>query len=378
MRHAREREVAGIRNGILGRALAVLERGERHERLDGGSGRVLAAQRPVVERLVGRVVERVPVHRVDAVDEEVGIEAGLGDEREDLARLRLDRDERAAIVLERVLGDALQVEIQRDGEVVARERLGARERADRAPPGVDLHLLGAGGAVQLLLVGALDAELADVVRALVVGGEPLRFDALHVGVVDASDVADRVRGDLALRVGAEEPRLDLEAGEAIAVHREARDLLLGQARADRQALEVLAFLLQLPEAAPVARAHVDDRRELVDRALDVGDLARRDLERVGGIVRGEHLAVAVDDEAAVRHHWHHRDAVRLGERVVVLALHDLQPREAAEEKRERGDDREPREHQPVAEDGELALLVAQRLADHHDAASLRRPRTAGR
>src|SRR5439155_19599573 len=213
---------------------------------------------------------------------------------------------------------------------------------------------------------------------LVVGGEALRFDALHIGVVDAADVADRVRGDLALRVGAEEPRLDLEAGEAIAVHREARDLLLGQARADRQALEVLAFLLQLPEAAPVARAHVDDRRELVDRALDVGDLARRDLERVGGIVRGEHFAVAVDDEAAVRHHRHHRDAVRLAERVVVLALHDLQPREAAEEKRERGDDREPREHQPVAKDGELALLVAQRLADDHCAAPPRRRRTAGR
>ena len=42
---------------------------------------------------------------------------------------------------------------------------------------VDLHLLAAGGAVQLLLVGALDAELADVVSALVVRREARGLDA---------------------------------------------------------------------------------------------------------------------------------------------------------------------------------------------------------
>ena len=40
------------------------------------------------------------------------------------------------------------------------------------------------------------------------------------------------------------------------------------------------------------------------------------------------------------------------------------------------EDEEPRQEQAVAEDGELALLVAQRLAKHHDAAPRRR-RTTG-
>ena len=257
-------------------------------------------------------------------------------------------------------------------------RLGARQRADGAAAGVDLDPLAAGGAVQVLLVGALDAELADVVGALVVGRGALRLDAVHVGLVDAPDVAHRVRGDVAVGVRAEEPRLDLEAREAVAIHGEFRDLLLGEARADGQALEVLAFLLQPLEAPAVARAHLDHLGKLVDRRLDVAHLVRRDLERVGGIVGGEHLAVAVEDEAAVGHHRHHRDAIRLGERVVVLALDHLQPDEAGDQHAERRQRDEPRHHQARAEDVEFRALVAKRLSDDHAADSRRMRRSAGR
>src|SRR6185436_11317334 len=298
------------------------------------------------------------------------------DQREHLARLRVEGDERPAILLESLLGDALQLEIQRDDEVVARLRLGPPQRADRAAAGIDLDLLRAGRAVQLLLVRALDAELADVVGALVVGRAAQALDALHVRVVDAADVADRVRGELALRIRAEHARLDLESGEAEAVHGETRDLLFGEPRLDRQALEVLALFLELAEAAPVARLHVDHRGELVDRAVDVGDPARRDLERVGRVVRREHLAVAVEDDAAVRDDGDHGDAVLLREGVVVLALHHLQPRKPPEQDRERGEDRHDRERQPVAENDDVALGIAKRRADDHDAASLRRRRTA--
>ncbi len=75
--HAGNCEVARVVDGELGAAFLEVESRERHERLDGRAGRILAAQRAVVERLVGRIVERVPVLRVDAVDEEVGIESGL-------------------------------------------------------------------------------------------------------------------------------------------------------------------------------------------------------------------------------------------------------------------------------------------------------------
>ncbi len=122
VRDARQRVEARVGDGEFGRALPAFERGERHERLDCRAGRILPAQRPVVERLVGRVVERFPVHRVDAVDEEVGVETGLRDERQHFAGLRIDGDQRPAVFLECFLGDALQLEVEGDDEVVARLR----------------------------------------------------------------------------------------------------------------------------------------------------------------------------------------------------------------------------------------------------------------
>ena len=123
-----------------------------------------------------------------------------------------------------------------------------------APAGIDLDLLDAGGAVQEALVVLLEPGLADVVGAAVVGGEALGLELLDLALVDAADVADHVREQLALRVLAEQPRVDLHAGEAVAVRGEARDLLVGEARADRQAADALALLQQPLEAPPVARA----------------------------------------------------------------------------------------------------------------------------
>ena len=53
-------------------------------------------------------------------------------------------------------------------------------------------------------------------------------------------------------------------------------------------------------------------------------MRRRDLQRVGRVVGGQHDAVAVDDEAAVGHDRHHRDAVGLGLRGQVVVAEHLQ------------------------------------------------------
>ena len=58
-----EVEVAGVEDRLLRRPLAERQRGQRHERLVGRAGRIGAAQRPVEERLVGRLVERAASSR---------------------------------------------------------------------------------------------------------------------------------------------------------------------------------------------------------------------------------------------------------------------------------------------------------------------------
>jgi hypothetical protein len=171
-------------------------------------------------------------------------------------------------------------------------------------------------------------------------------------------VADHVREKLALRIRAEKAGAHVDAGEAIAVRREARDLLVRKAGPDRQALEALAVLEQLLEAAAIARSDLDERRELVDRAVEILDLARRDLERVSRVVGREHGAVAIDDDAAVRYDRQDRDAVRFGEGVVVIVHHHLEIEKAREEHPEHHEDESRRDPQAHTEMVELAVRIA--------------------
>ena len=109
---------------------------------------------------------------------------------------------------------------------------GRRRRLEHAPLRVDDLLPIADLAVQPILVGALDAGLADVRRAGVVAA----VDALEIRRADAADVADRVRARLAERIVARQRFLDVDAGEQVPAHGERRRLLLGEV-AELHALE---------------------------------------------------------------------------------------------------------------------------------------------
>ena len=71
---------------------------------------------------------------VDAVDEQVRVEARLGNEGEHLAGRRIERDQRAAALAEGAEDDLLELRVELEHEVRARDRRRARERAHRAPP----------------------------------------------------------------------------------------------------------------------------------------------------------------------------------------------------------------------------------------------------
>src|SRR6266545_6103409 len=358
VRGARDLEKARIVDHLRRGALARGERAQRKEGLDRRARRIGTAQRAVQQRLVRRLVQRFPVRRIDAVDEKIRIEARLRDECEHLAVGRIHRDQRAAPLAELGLGDLLQLDVQRELQIVPRCRRRARQRAHGAPAGVDLDLFPAGRTMQLALVGELDAHFADVVGALVVRRLVPFLDALVVLVVDAADVADHVCGDLAVRVMAKQARLDLDAGKAIAVDGEARDFLVGELRAKRQALEVLRLLEQLAEALAIARLHIDDLAERFDRLVEVLHARRLDLERVRGVALRQHDAVAVGDDAAIGHNGHDRDAVRLGERLIVAMLDDLQVEEAAEQSAERGHDQHGGDREAPLEQEYFALRIA--------------------
>ena len=168
-----------------------------------------------------------------------------------------------------------------------------------------------------------------------------------------------MRGDIGVRVLAEQPRLDLDAGKRVAMNGEPRDLLVGKARTERQALEIPRFLHQLAESLAIAVADIDDLRERVDRLVQILDPRRRDFQRVTGVALGKHNAVAIGDHAAIRHDRNDRDPVGLGERLKMLVLYDLQVKETREETGEREQHESTGEPQPATEKETIAFRVAE-------------------
>ena len=267
-------------------ALATVQRRNRHEGLEGGARRVGAAQGAVEQGLVQALVELAPALVVDAVDEQVGVEIGLAHQRQHFAVAWVDGNEGAAAVAEKLFDQGLQPDVYRQHQLVARRRRMAGEPAHRVAAGGLLDLLVAGAAVQLVLIVLLQAELADDLGAPVVALLLVRpvLDALLLGRIDATDVADQVARRFAQRVVAEQSRVDVRAREAEALCHEARHLGVAQAVADRHRFEALAFFKQAAEASAVSGVDGHHLRQAVDQRIQrglVADFRGRNLQRIG-------------------------------------------------------------------------------------------------
>ena len=232
--------------------------------------------------------------------------------------------------------------------------------------GRGFHFLPAGLAVEVGFVALLHAQLADDVGATVVGGVVGVFQRLFLALVDAAYVADDMAGRVLHGIGAEQPRLDVHAREAVALRGKARDLVIGQARADGQGVEAAGVIHQALELAPVARRDLDDLGQAVDGLFKVARARGHDLQRIGRVVGGQHHAVAVQDLAPVGHDGHHGRAVAFGALgQLLMALH-LQHQQARHHQPE--GQQHHHAHHPCAQPESLQLGFC--IADFHHASSL--------
>ena len=131
--------------------------------------------------------------------------------------------------------------------------------------------------MQLRLVALLNAELADVLGAPVIGLVFRVLDLRFFGLVDAPDIANRMAGHFAQRVAAKQPRLDIDAGKAVALGAETRHFFVGQAGANRQRVKVARLFLEALKAAPIALVDIDHLGQRVYGVTQVCDLGGRDL-----------------------------------------------------------------------------------------------------
>jgi hypothetical protein len=287
--------------------------------------------------------------RINAIDEQIGVVVWHGDKGENAAAFGFDCDQRAATVAEGAFRNPLKFGVYGQGQIVAGDGCGTRQGTYRPAAGIDLDLLETGHPVQIKLVALFKPGFAKVVSPAIVEFLLGILNLDDIRGVDAADIAEQVRGELALRVLAEQTRLDIHAGKAIAMRDEAGDLFIRKTGADRQGLEVLAFLQQLLEALAITRLDVDYFGELVDGGVEVGHLARRDLQRIGRVVARQQYAVAIQDKAAIGRDWYQRDAIFFRAGLIVAVLNDLQPNEAHQQNAEKDQHEAAGKAQPAAE-----------------------------
>ena len=223
-----ELKIAGVADRLLRRTFAGGQCRQRHEGLKRRARRISAGQRAVQHRAIRRVAQFTPALRIDAVDKQIRIKPRLADKRQHTAGLRVQRHQRAAPIPESFVHQRLQPRVQLEREVGAGGGRCARQHAHRAPRGIDLHLFHARGAVQRAFVAELQPGLADVIGTAIVGDLAVGVEFVELFLVDAADVTDHVRKQLALRILPEQPRLDFDAGKAIPVRRKARDFFIRQ------------------------------------------------------------------------------------------------------------------------------------------------------
>ena len=349
---------AGVVDGDGGRALATLQSGHRHEGLVGGAGRVGAAQGAVEQRLVDRLAELFPALRVDPFDKQIGVERGLADKSQHLARFRVQRHDRAAPVAKHLFNHLLQLDVDGQNDGVTGCGGAAGQFAHGTPCRRGFKIFNAGDAMQAFLKTLLNAELADVIRAPVIAFVFRFLQALFVGLVDPADVADHVAGDFAKRVVAIQPRLDVHPRKSKTLGGKDGDFGIGQTGAYRQGLQALGFLQQFFQAFFIARMHRDDFRELFNDPVQIAGLGGRDLQGVGRVVGGQHDAIAVQDQTPVRHDGNGGDPVVIGLLKQVVMAENLQVDQPGDEQQKGKQHQQTRDHNPPAKTRQIDLDIS--------------------
>ena len=321
---ARKVEETGVVDHHVGTPFAGLQRSQRHEGFVGGARWVGATQRAVQQRFVDGFTQRTPAFLVDAFHKQVGVERGFAHKRQHFAGARVDGHQCAPAVAKHVLDQLLQLDVDRQHDGLPRCGRAAGQAAHGMASGGGFHLLHAGGAVELALEALLHPKFADVVGAAVVGLVVGVLDPFFLALVDTTDVPNHMAGQLTLRVGAKQPRLDLDPRKPVTLRRKPRNLFFRHAGAQGQRLKIARLVHEFLEPPPVAWCDVHHLGQRINRLLDRPGLGRCHFQCVGRVVGGQHHTLAVQNQPPVRHDRHDGRAVVLGLVTQVTMPHHLQ------------------------------------------------------
>ncbi len=129
-----EHEVTRIEDAELRCALAQFQCRQCHVGLEGGAGRITADQCTIEQRFVERCIKFLPAFRVDTLNEKIRIVGGHRYVSKNIARFRLNGYQRTATITKGFFHDFLQLDIDRQNQIVTSRRCSTRKRAVGTPP----------------------------------------------------------------------------------------------------------------------------------------------------------------------------------------------------------------------------------------------------
>src|SRR6266851_5002570 len=181
--------------------------------------------------------ERPPDGGGDAARERVGIKRRMTRHREDVSGVGIDRDQRSGTIADPLFGDALEVEVERQNNAVARSFGNLTEQAQAPADRIDFDLLAAAVAVQVLLEGPFEPELADLVAG------PVIRQSIQIAHGDFTDIAEQMGRDWAVDIVTARINLQADSGKFELMRLEHHDLMPVEALIDRHRLELRAALI---------------------------------------------------------------------------------------------------------------------------------------
>ena len=238
--------------------------------------------------------------------------------REHVAVSRIERDEGAILPGHRLFRSLLEIEIDGHDDAFAGRVGNFLDHAEPPSDGVHFDLLSPGIAAQKTLPYALEAEFSDLVTHVVVG--PL----LEVVLGHLADVAEQMRGELAVQVMPRGGDLEADAGQVELMRLERHYLLPSKTLGDGDGL--VGRAARLIGVGNFVRDVISSSVPLepFDRQREVIGILGHDLrvERWSRI--DERAVIAIEDQSARRGHALEANPVAIGQLDIFLMMQHLQ------------------------------------------------------
>ena len=293
---------------------------------------VLAADAFVDQRRARIGAQLLPRAATQPAAEQAGIEAGDRGERHHAAGTCIQHDgARRGLGGQALDRKSLQLEIERQPDVLACHALLPAELADLTAEGVDLDPAETGTATQYPVVASLDAALADAE----LGQMQERVRVLRLlADVHRADIAQHMRESRTLRVVPQQTGIQCHARKLGGPDREPRHLVPAQVLAHQERHERPPDACLGQDGVDPLRGQLDYAGNPLQDSAQVVRLLADHEHAVGGHVPRQGSPEPVENAATWRREQPLIGAIVLGEQRKLLAALDLQVVEPSGERRE--------------------------------------------